>query len=125
MAVFGSGPRVVGSTAAVFRLAEVKVQRSPSGQIVGRSYTPDRMEYLRVPSLENSVWLMVLSSDAKHFRETGQVRNLWRGEAAMRGKPESLPVAAPYMIVPALKYFGKGTRQTLLMDVRESELAWR
>ena len=125
LATFGSGPRVVGSTAAVFRPAEVKVQRSPSGQIVGRSYTPDRMEYLRVPSLENSVWLMVLSSDAKFFRETGQVRNLWRGEAAMRGKPESLPVAAPYMIVPALKYFGKATRQTLLMDVRENEVAWR
>lgn len=123
LATFGAGPRVVGSTAPVFRPAEVRVQRSPSGQVTGRSFNPDRMEYLRVPSLENSVWLMVLSSDAKHFRETGQVRNLWRGEAAMRGKPESLPEAAPYLIVPALKFFGKGTGRTLLLDVREKDVS--
>ncbi|MGK2963747.1 MAG: hypothetical protein ACSLFK_16625 [Gemmatimonadaceae bacterium] len=121
LATFGSGPRVVGSTAAVFRPADVRVQRSPSGQTTGRTFRPDRMEYLRVPSLENSVWLMVLSSDARYFRETGQIRNLWRGEAAMQGKPESLPLVAGYLIVPALKYFGKGTGQTILLDVREKD----
>ena len=122
LATFGTGPRIVGSTAAVFKPAEVTVVRSPTGQIVGRNYIPDRMEYLRVPSLENSVWLMVLSSDAVYFRETGQVRNLWRGEAAMRGQPESMGDNVPYLIVPALRYFGKGTRQTILMDVRQRDL---
>jgi hypothetical protein len=122
MAVFGSGPRVVGSEAAVFRPAAVRVNRSPTGQVVGRTFTPDRMEYLRVASLENSVWLMVLSSDANHFRRTGTVRNLWRGEAAMRGKPESMAQATPYLIVPALKYFGRATRETILIDVREKDL---
>ena len=122
MAVFGSGPRVVGSEAAVFRPAAVRVNRSPTGQVVGRTFTPDRMEYLRVASLENSVWLMVLSSDANHFRQTGQVRNLWRGEAAMRGKPETMAQATPYLIVPALRYFGKGTRETILVDVREKDV---
>src|SRR5687768_610847 len=112
LATFGSGPRVVGSTAPVFKPAEVTVLRSPTGQIVGRAYTPDRIEYLRVPSLENSVWLMLLSSDAEYFRETGRVKNLWRGEAAMRGNPESMGENVPYLIVPALRYFGKGTRQT-------------
>ncbi len=121
LATFGSGLRVVGSTAPVFRPADVRVQRSPSGEATGRSVRPDRLEYLRVPSLENSVWLMVLSSDAKHYRETGQIRNLWRGEAAMQGKPESLPVAAGYLMVPALKYFGRGTGQTILLDVREKD----
>lgn len=122
MAVFGSGPRVVGSEAAVFRPREVREQRSPAGQATGRTFIPDRMEYLRVASLENSIWLMVLSSDANYYRETGQVRNLWRGEAAMRGTPESIGEYTPYLIVPALKYFGKGTRQTLLLDVREKDL---
>lgn len=122
MATFGWGPRVVGSTASVFREREVRVQRSPSGQVTGRTFVPDRMETLRVPALENSVWLMVLSSDAKHYRETGQVRNLWRGESAMRAKPEAMGEAAPYLIVPAMKYFGKGTRQTLLIDVRQKDL---
>jgi hypothetical protein len=121
LATFGSGPRVVGSTAPVFRPADVTVRRSPSGQATGRTFRPDRMEYLRVPSLENSVWLMVLSSDAKYYRETGQIRNLWRGEAAMQGKPESLPLVAGYLMVPALKYFGKGTGQTILLDVREKD----
>lgn len=122
MATFGWGPRVVGSTASVFREKEVRVQRSPSGQVTGRTFVPDRMETLRVPALENSVWLMVLSSDARHYRETGQVRNLWRGESAMRAKPEAIGEAAPYLIVPAMRYFGKGTRQTLLIDVRQKEL---
>ncbi len=121
LATFGSGPRVVGSTAPVFRPADVTVQRSPSGQTTGRTFRPDRMEYLRVPSLENSVWLMVLSSDANYFRETGLIRNLWRGEAAMQGKPESLPLVAGYLMVPALKYFGKGTGQTILIDVRQKD----
>lgn len=120
LATFGSGPRVVGSTAAVFRPADIRVQRSPSGQTT-RTFRPDRMEYLRVPSLENSVWLMVLSSDAKYFRETGLIRNLWRGEAAMQGKAESLPLVAGYLMVPALRYFGKGTSQTILIDVREKD----
>ena len=125
LATFGYGERVVGTTAAVFRPAEIKVQRSPSGQPVSRTFTPDRMEYLRVPELQNSVWLMVLSSDARLFRETGTVRNLWRAEAAMRGKPESIGEAVPYLIVPALRYFGRGTRQTMLLDVREREVAWK
>ncbi len=123
LATFGSGPRVVGSTASVFRPASVSVLRSPSGEVVGRRFTPDRMEDLRIPSLDNSVWLMVLSSDARYYRSTGQIRNLWRGEAAMRGQPESLPGSAPYLMVPALKYFGKRTTQTLLLDVREKDLA--
>jgi hypothetical protein len=80
------------------------------------------MEYLRVPSLENSVWLMVLSSDAEYFRETGRVRNLWRGEAAMRGDPQSMNENVPYLIVPALRYFGKGTRQTILLDIRPKDV---
>jgi hypothetical protein len=121
LATFGSGPRIVGSTAPVFRPAEITPVRTSTGQVVGRSYTPDRIEYLRVPSLENSVWLMLLSSDAAYFRETGRVRNLWRGEAAMRGPPESIGENVPYLIVPALRYFGKGTRQTILLDVRQKE----
>ena len=125
MALFGSGPRVVGSTAAVFRPAEVRVQRNRDGQVSGRTFNPDRMEYRRVPLLENSVWLMVLSSDARFFRETGQVRNLWRGESAMRGSPEAMSEAVPYLIVPALKHFGRDTRQTLVLDVREKDKAWQ
>jgi hypothetical protein len=123
MAVFGHGPRIVGSEAAVFRPAAVRVNRSPTtGQPISRVFTPDRMEYLRVASLENSVWLMILSSDATYFRETGRVRNLWRGEAAMRGEPDQLPTATPYLLVPALRFFQKGTHETLVVDVRPKDV---
>jgi hypothetical protein len=123
MAVFGHGPRVVGSEAAVFRPAAVRVNRNPNtGAVVNRVFTPDRMEYLRVASLENSVWLMVLSSDATYFRQTGQVRNLWRGEAAMRGEPDQLPTATPYLLVPALRFFQKGTHETIIVDVRPKDV---
>jgi hypothetical protein len=123
MAVFGHGPRIVGSEAAVFRPAAVRVNRSPTtGAVINRVFTPDRMEYLRIASLENSVWLMVLSSDADYFRQTGQVRNLWRGEAAMRGEADQLASATPFLIVPAMRYFQKATREVIVVDVRPKDV---
>jgi len=124
LATFGSGNRLVGSIAPVFRPAEVKVERSRSGTALRRTYTPDRMEYLRVPTFQNSLWLQVLSSDAKYYRDTGMIRNLWRGEAAMVGKAEKISQAAAYLMVPALKFFGRGTTALVTMDVREHEIAW-
>lgn len=124
LATYGSGVRVVGSSASVHRPAEVRAIRGPDGNVVRRAYIPERMESWRVPTLQNSVWVLVLSSDARYFRETGMVRNLWRGEAAMQGRPETLANAAPYLLVPALKFFGKRTDQVVTMDVREKEIAW-
>jgi hypothetical protein len=124
LATFGAGERMVASTAAVFRPAEVKVDRNADGQVIRRTVTPDRMEYLRLPQMQNSVWLQVLYSDAKLYRETGQIRNLWRGEAAMKGPPSSLSADAPFLLVPALKYFGKGTNDVLTIDVRNTEAGW-
>lgn len=125
LATFGAGERMIASTAAVFRPAEVKVERNIDGQVIRRTYAPDRMEYLRLPLLKNSLWLQVLSSDAAYYRRTGQVKNLWRGEAVMSGMPEKLPSLAAYLLVPALKYFGKSTRDVVTIDVRAGDVAWR
>lgn len=125
LATFGAGERMIASTAAVFRPAEVKVERNLEGQVIRRTYAPDRMEYLRLPLLKNSLWLQVLSSDAAYYRRTGQVKNLWRGEAVMSGMPEKLPSLAAYLLVPALKYFGKSTRDVVTIDVRAGDVAWR
>lgn len=125
LATFGAGERMIASTAAVFRPAEVKVERNLEGQVIRRTYAPDRMEYLRLPLLKNSLWLQVLSSDAAYYRRTGQVKNLWRGEAVMSGMPETLPSLAAYLLVPALKYFGKSTRDVVTIDVRAGDVAWR
>lgn len=125
LATFGTGKRLVASQASVFKGAEVTVVRDAQGNPVRRKFTPDRMESLRVPTFENSIWLQVLSSDAKYFRETGMIKNLWRGEAAMKGDTEALPAAIPYLLVPALKFFGRATRTVVTMDVKEKETAWR
>ena len=87
LATYGTGERMVAGIAPVFREAEVKVERNREGGIIRQSYIPMRMEYLRVPLVKNSIWLQVLSSDARHYRATGQVKNLWRGESAIVSKP--------------------------------------
>lgn len=124
LATFGAGERMVASTAPVFREAEVKIERNREGQVIGRKVLPDRMEYLRVPLLKNSVWLQVLSSDAKYFRSTGQIKNLWRGESAMLARSETLTDNARFLLVPSLKYFGRSTQDIVTVDVREHEAAW-
>ena len=125
LATFGAGERMVASTAQIFRPAEEKVERNREGNVVRRTRSPDRMEYVRLPQIENSVWLQVLYSDAKYYRETGMIRNLWRGEAAMKGAPATLSANAAYLLVPALRYFGKATDDVLTVDVRNSEAAWK
>ena len=125
LATFGTGKRLVASQASVFKPAEVTTVRDRDGNAIRRNFTPARMESLRVPTFEDSIWLQVLSSDANYFRETGMVRNLWRGEASMKGDTQAIPGAMPYLLVPALKYFGQATREVVTMDVREKDIAWR
>ena len=125
LATFGAGERMVASTAPVFREAEVRVDRNREGAVTRRTYLPDRMEYLRVPLLKNSVWLQVLSSDARYFRSTGQVRNLWRGEAAMVAASSTLDANAAYLLVATLKYYGKSTPDIITVDLHSRDAAWK
>jgi hypothetical protein len=125
LATFGAGERIVASTAPVFRGAEEKVRRDGTGRVIGRTVTPDRMEYLRVPLIKNSVWLQVLSSDARYYRETGQIKNLWRGESALVAAPAALESSAPFLLVPALRYFGKSTSDIVTVDVFARDAAWK
>ena len=121
LATYGTGERMVAGIAPVFREAEVKVERNRDGVVTRQSYVPMRMEYLRVPLVKNSVWLQVLSSDARHYRATGQVKNLWRGESAIVSKPEGLARSLPFLIVPQFKYFSRSTAEIVTVDVRNHE----
>jgi hypothetical protein len=125
LATFGTGERMVSGIAPIYREAEVKTERNRNGQVTRQTYVPQRMEYLRVPLVKNSVWLQVLSSDAKYYRSTHQIRNLWRGESAVVGRPEMLPATLPYLIVPAFKYFGRSTPDIVTVDVRDHDAAWK
>lgn len=122
LATYGTGERMVAGIAPVYRDAEVRSDRNRMGT---RTYIPARMDYLRVPLVKKSLWLQVLSSDAKYFRSTGQIKNLWRGEAAIVGRPEVLPETMPFLIIPTLKYFGKSTPDIVTVDVREHDAAWK
>lgn len=125
LATFGTGTRVTSSQASVFKPAEVTIVRDRQGNPLRRQFNPDRVESLRVPALENSVWLQVLSSDANYFRETGLVKNFWRGEAVMKAGQGPVSSALPYLLVPALKFFGRPTTSVVTMDVRDKDLASR
>ena len=103
---------------------ELRPHRNREGAVTRRTYLPDRMEYLRLPLLKNSVWLQVLSSDARYFRATGQVKKLWRGESAMLARTETLDENARFLLVPSLKYFGRSTPDIITVDVREHDAAW-
>jgi len=103
----------------------VKVDRTRDGTAVRRTYLPDRMEYLRIPLLKNSVWMQVLSSDARYYRKTGQVRNLWRGESAMVARSETITDNARFLLVPSLKYFGRSTQDIVTVDLHDRDAAWR
>src|SRR5215212_1536382 len=109
LATFGAGERMVAATAPVFREAEVRTDGSRDGKTTRRTFLPDRMEYLRIPLLKNSVWLQVLSSDGRYFRSTGQIRNLWRGESAMLARSETITDNARFLLVPSLRFFGRST----------------
>ena len=125
LATYGTGERMVAGIAPVFREAEVKVERNREGGLIRQSYIPMRMEYLRVPLVKNSIWLQVLSSDARHYRATGQVKNLWRGESAIVSKPETLTQSLSFLIVPQFKYFGKSTPEIVTVDVRDHEAVFK
>jgi len=124
LATFGAGERMVASTAPVFRDAAVQEDRNREGIVTRKLYIPARMEYLRLPLMKNSVWLQVLSSDARYFRSTGQVKNLWRGESAMPARSETLEENARFLLVPSLKYFGRSTPDIIQVDVHNRDAAW-
>jgi hypothetical protein len=125
LATYGTGERVMAGIAPVFRDAQVKVDRNADGAVTRRSYVPMGMDYLRVPLVKNSVWLQVLSSDARHYRSTGQVKNLWRGESVIVSRPEGLTQSLSFLIVPQLKYFGKSTKEIVTVDVWNREAVWK
>jgi len=125
LATFGAGERMVAGIAPVFRDPEVREDKNREGAVTRRHWVPGRVEYLRVPLVKNSLWLQVLSSDARYYRSTGQVRNLWRGESAVVGRSEAMPDVLPFLIVPTFRYFGKSTPDIVTVDVRKNDAAWK
>lgn len=121
LASFGAVDRFALSEVSVFSPATMKADTTPSGRI-NRKFTPERMEHPQILSLKNSIAVLISASDARIFRETGQVKSLWRAEASIPAKPELLREMVPYLLRPTLQYFGKSSGGLKSVDVSDKEI---
>jgi hypothetical protein len=62
-------------------------------------------------------WLMVNVVDGQHYREKGQFRTLWVGEARSVGSSADLRVVVNYLLVAALSELGKNTGKAVEVDI--------
>ena len=121
MASFGAVDRFALSSASIVVPAETRIERAPDGSFIRKVY-PEHMEHPDVLSLRNSLSILLSASDGRAFRETGHVKTLWQGEASMPGKPELLREMAPYLLTPALRYFGRSSGGVRSIDIRDKEI---
>ena len=121
MASFGAVDRFALSSVSILSPAAIRADTAPNGAIM-KKVSPEHMEHPQILSLQNSIAVLVSASDAKTFRETGQVKSLWRAEASIPAKPQELREMVPYLLHPALKYFGKSSGGLTSVDVSDKEI---
>ena len=121
MASFGAVDRFALSSITLFTPATMKADTTPSGRI-NRKYIPEHVDHPQILSSKKSISVLVSASDAKLFRETGQVMPLWRAEASIPAKPELLREMVPYLLRPTLQYFGKSSGGLKSVDVSDKEI---
>jgi hypothetical protein len=62
-------------------------------------------------------WLMLSAIDAKHYREKGEFRTLWVGEARSTGTSSDLREMINYLLVAAFDQFGKDTKKAVGVEL--------
>ncbi|MEO5904802.1 MAG: hypothetical protein ABIQ55_12385 [Gemmatimonadaceae bacterium] len=121
MASFGAVDRFALSSISFLAPATTRTETAPNGATLRKVY-PEHMEHPEILSLKNSLAVLISASDAKLYRETGQVKSLWRAEASMPGKPELLREMVPYMLTPTLSYFGKSSGGLKSVDISDKDI---
>jgi hypothetical protein len=116
LATFGVGTQIVSSMAPMFLSPPVRL-----GLGRGRPMN-DRLEYVGVVSEEFNRWMLVIASDADYYRKTGNVRNLWRGQATSQAKTADLGGIAAYLLIPAMEYFGRGTAKPITVSLSAADV---
>ncbi len=120
MASFGAVDRFALSSLSYVAPATTRTETAPNGATMQKVY-PEHMEHPEILSLKNSLAVLISASDAKLFRETGQVKSLWRAEASIPGKAELLRDMVPYLLAPTLRYFGKSSGGLKSVDISNKE----
>lgn len=121
MASFGAVDRFALSSLSYVAPATTRTETAPNGATLRKVY-PEHMEHPEILSLKNSLAVLISASDGKLFRETGQVRSLWRAEASIPGKAGLLREMVPYLLAPTLRYFGKSSGGLKSVDISDKEV---
>jgi hypothetical protein len=121
MASFGAVDRFALSEITVFTPAIMKADTTPGGSITKKFY-PEHVDHPQILSAKKSISVLLSASDARLYRETGQVMSLWKAEASIPGTPELLREMVPYLLQPTLQYFGKSSGGVKSVDVSDKEI---
>jgi hypothetical protein len=66
-------------------------------------------------------WLLINVVDAIYYREKGQFRTVWVGEARSIGSSSDLRTVINYLLLAGFKEFGKNTGKAVPVEIGEQE----
>lgn len=64
-------------------------------------------------------WLLVNAVDGKYYREKGEFRTVWVGEARSTGTSQDLRVAIDYLLLADFQQFGKNTGKAMTVEINQ------
>ncbi len=64
-------------------------------------------------------WLLINVVDGKHYREKGEFRTVWVGEARSTGTSQDLRVAINYLLIADFQQFGRNTGKAVGVEISE------
>ena len=68
-----------------------------------------------------SRWLLLNVVDAKYYRDKGQFRTIWVGEARSTGTSSDLRTVLNYLLLADFKEFGQNTGQAVNVEIGQRE----
>ena len=66
-------------------------------------------------------WLLIKVVDAKVYRDKGQFKSVWVGEARSTGTSQDLRVVVNYLLKAVFEQFGKNTGKAVTVEVSEQD----
>jgi hypothetical protein len=70
-------------------------------------------------------WLLIKVVDAKTYRDIGEFKSVWVGEARSTGASQDLRVLINYLLKAVFEQFGKNTGKAVVVEVREQDAVIR
>ncbi len=64
-------------------------------------------------------WLLINVADGKHYREKGEFRTVWVGEARSTGTSQDIRVVIDYLLLADFQQFGRNTGKAISVEISE------